>query len=77
MRLVLDPDVIVAAFRSDQGAPRRLLLAALDGQVAMLASVPLMLEYEAVLKRPEQLAAIGLRADEVDIVLDAVAAASR
>lgn len=74
VRLVLDTDVIVAAFRSDRGASRRLLLAALDRKVAMLVSVPLMLEYEAILKRPEQLTAIDLSADEVDAVLDAVAA---
>ena len=74
MRLVLDTDGLVAAFRSDRGASRQLLLAALDRKVAMLASVPLMLEYEAVLKRPEQSAAIGLSGDEVDQVLDAVAA---
>lgn len=73
MRLVLDTDVVVAAFRSDKGASRRLLLAALDREVTMLASVPLMLEYESVLKRPEHLAAIGLTRDEVDAVLDAVA----
>ena len=73
MRLVLDTDVLVAALRSDKGASRRLLLAALDRKVAMLVSVPLMFEYEAVLKRPEHLAAIGLTAAEVDTVLDAAA----
>jgi predicted nucleic acid-binding protein len=39
----------------------------------MLASVPLMLEYEAVLKRPEQLDKIGLSAAEINVVLDALA----
>ena len=74
MRLVLDTDVVVAAFRSDRGASRRLLLAALNRKVIMLVSVPLMLEYEAVLKRPEQLDAIGVTSDEIDAVLDALAA---
>lgn len=74
MRLVLDTDVVVAALRSDGGASRRLLLAALDREFVMLISVPLMLEYEAVLKRPEHLSAAGLAADQVDIVLDALAA---
>ena len=74
MRLVLDTDVIVAAFRSDRGASRQLLLAVLDRKVVMLVSVPLMLEYEAVLKRPEQLDAIGVSADEIDTVLDALTA---
>ena len=77
MRLVLDTDVIVAAFRSDRGASRQLLLAVLDRKVVMLVSVPLMLEYEAVLKRPEQLDAIGVSADEIDTVLDALAAVAQ
>jgi predicted nucleic acid-binding protein len=49
-------------------------LAALDRRVVALASVPPMLEYEAVLTRPEHLAEIGLTADEVNEVLDALAA---
>jgi putative PIN family toxin of toxin-antitoxin system len=74
VRIVLDTDVMVAAFRSDQGASRRLLVTALDGGFDLLASVPLMIEYEAVLTRPEHVLAIGLDAGEVNAVLDAVAA---
>jgi len=74
LRLVLDTDVVVAAVRSDQGASRQLLLAALDRRIVVLASVPLMIEYEAVLKRPQHLAAMGLAVDEVDVILDALAA---
>jgi predicted nucleic acid-binding protein len=40
----------------------------------MLASVPLMLEYEAVLTRPEQLSETGLTATETNEILDAIAA---
>jgi predicted nucleic acid-binding protein len=47
---VLDTDVIVAALRSDRGASRQLLMAALNQQFELLLSVPLILEYEAVLK---------------------------
>ena len=47
---VLDTDVIVAALRSDRGASRQLLLAALNREFELLLSVPLMLEYEAVLE---------------------------
>ncbi len=74
MRLVLDTDVVVAAFRSDRGASRQLLLAALDRRIVILVSVPLMLEYEAVLTRPEQLNETGLTAEESNAVLDALAA---
>ena len=74
MRLVLDTDVVGAAMRSDRGASRQLLLAALDRQITLLASsVPLTLEYEAVLTRPEHLKEIGLRAEEINDVLDALA----
>jgi putative PIN family toxin of toxin-antitoxin system len=74
MRLVIDTDVLVAALRSDKGASRQLLLAALELRVMMLISVPLILEYEAVLTRPEQLKVIGLTANEVNSILDAIAA---
>ena len=73
MRVVLDTDVMVAAFRSDRGASRRLLISALDGGFDLLASVPLMIEYEAVLARPEHLLPVGLDAGEVHAVLDALA----
>ncbi|SRR5581483_1272597 len=74
MRVVFDTDVLVAALRSDQGASRQLLLAALDRRFAMLVSVPLMLEYEAVLTRQEHLTAAGITTDDVHTVLDALAA---
>lgn len=40
----------------------------------MVVSLPLMLEYEAVLKRPEMLQAFGLDMQEVENLLDTVAA---
>jgi putative PIN family toxin of toxin-antitoxin system len=70
--LVLDTDVLVAALRSDQGASRRLLLSALDRAFEILASVPLVIEYEAVLTRPEHLDASGLTSREMNDVLDAL-----
>jgi len=73
MRLVLDTNVIVAALRSDQGASRQVLLGAFDGRFQMLISVPLMLEYEAVLTRPEHLSAAGISRIEMSAVLDAIA----
>lgn len=70
LAFVLDTDVIVAALRSDRGASRQLLLAALNVQFTLLLSVPLILEYEAVLTRPQHLAASGLSSGEVRRVLD-------
>ena len=74
---VLDTDVLVAAFRSNRGASRQLLLGALDRRFELLLSVPLMLEYEAVLTRPEHLAACGLRAGEIERVLDDLSSVAR
>ena len=72
MRIVLDTDVLVAALRSDRGASRQLLISALDGKIEVLVSVPLVVEYEAVLTRPEHLQASGLTVVEVNEVLDAL-----
>jgi predicted nucleic acid-binding protein len=58
--------------RSDSGASRRLLIGALDREFDLLASVPLVVEYEAVLTRPEHLRASGLTARQVNEVLDAL-----
>lgn len=66
---------MVAALRSDAGASRKLLIAALSKRFDLLLSVPLMLEYEAVLKRPEHLRAAGATRGDIDTVLDALAAA--
>ena len=74
---MLDTDVIVAALRSDKGASRQLLLAALDRRFELLLSVPLILEYEAVLARPEHLAASGLSSAEIGHVLDDLAGVAR
>ena len=73
-RVVLDTNVLVAASRSRNGASFALLLALKNRQFTALAlaSVPLMLEYEAVLKRPEQLA-VSKRTDATtDAFLDAL-----
>ena len=74
---MLDTDVMVAALRSDRGASRQLLLAALNRQFELLLSVPLMLEYEAVLTRTQHLSACGLSSAEIGRVLDDLAAVAR
>jgi predicted nucleic acid-binding protein len=47
------------------------LIGALDSRFEVLASVPLIIEYEAVLTRSEHLEAIGLTSRQVNEVLDA------
>jgi putative PIN family toxin of toxin-antitoxin system len=70
---VLDTDVLVAALRSDAGASRQVLEAAGAHRFELLLSVPLMLEYESVLTRPEHLAACGASREDVSAVLDELA----
>ena len=76
MRLVLDTTTLVAAIRSDAGASRLLLRAALEQRRGMtiLVSVPLLIEYEAVMTRPEHLRAARLSVRDIEALLDAVAA---
>ncbi|WP_201209904.1 putative toxin-antitoxin system toxin component, PIN family [Rhodocyclus purpureus] len=71
-RVVLDTNILVAASRSRLGASFALLQALRNGQYKALVSVPLMLEYEAVLKRPEQLAVSGRSVAMTDAFLDAL-----
>ena len=73
-RAVLDTSILVAAIRSDRGASRALLVGALERRYQVLVSVPLIVEYESVLTRPEHLKASGLSPGDVQAVLDAVAA---
>jgi len=76
MRVVIDTSVLVAGLRSAQGASYTILNLLPDRVFTPLLSVPLLLEYESVLTRPEHLAASGLSEDEVEAVLDAWAALS-
>lgn len=70
---MLDTDTIVAAVRSATGATRALIEAAFAGRLTCLVSVPLMIEYEAVLTRSDLLTEPGLdqmaRGDILDGIL--------
>ena len=74
MRLVLDTNVIVAAMRSPLGASAAILRSARRGQVVIVGSVALAIEYEAVCNRPEHKAAAGLTSGDVSLLLDVVIA---
>lgn len=71
---MVDTSVIVAATRSDSGASRQVLLAGLARRFEPLLSVALALEYEAVLKRPEQLAVSGGTIENIDKLLNTLIA---
>lgn len=60
--------------RSPKGASAALLRLALDGQVSMLLSVALAIEYEAKCRLPEHRLASGLDQEEVDVFVTAVIA---
>jgi putative PIN family toxin of toxin-antitoxin system len=77
VRIVLDTDVIVAALRSPRGASRWLLNKALRRKIIAIISVPLLLEYEAVLNRPEHTAVTKLAEEEISSVLDALASVAK
>jgi putative PIN family toxin of toxin-antitoxin system len=74
MKIVMDTDVVVAAVCSPDGASRWILRSVGLGEIAAAASVPLFLEYEAVLKRPETLQRAGGTLADMDVILDQLAA---
>ncbi|MYA89577.1 MAG: putative toxin-antitoxin system toxin component, PIN family [Boseongicola sp. SB0662_bin_57] len=76
MRLVLDTNVIVAAFRSRSGASNLLLRFVDRGMVTPLCSTALFLEHEAVLSREETRNATGHGLEEVVTAMSALAAMS-
>ena len=77
MRVALDTDVLVAAVRSRRGTARAWMRAILTGEATLLLSVPLALQYEAVLTRPEHLAAAGATVEQVTALLDTLVAVCR
>ncbi len=73
MKYVLNTNVVVAAVRSPKGASAEILRRALSRRLEVLCSVPLFLEYEAVLSRPEQLHAAGVTGRDIGNLLDVLA----
>lgn len=73
--IVIDTNVIVAGFRSNRGASFDLLNCLEKNAFEILASVPLICEYEDVLKRPST--GIGLVHEEIDEFLNTFCELSR
>ncbi len=74
IRAVLDTNILVAGISSQLGASFVLLTHALNRRFELVASPALWLEYEAVLKRREIMNLHGLAANDVDDILNALAA---
>ena len=73
-KIALDTSVVVAGLRSRSGAGNAVLRLIAARRLVLLASPPLFLEYEEVLKRPEQQLAHGLTPKEIDEFLAELAA---
>lgn len=74
-KVVLDTDIIVTALRSATGGSYAVLREAAHGRITPLVTPALFLEYEAVLKRPEQRLVDSLGLHDIDRFLSALAAA--
>jgi putative PIN family toxin of toxin-antitoxin system len=74
MRLVLDTNVVVTAFRSRTGAAAEVLRLIRRGELTMVATVALFVEYEAVVTRPEHLARAEMTITQANRALDVLAA---
>jgi putative PIN family toxin of toxin-antitoxin system len=74
LRLVLDTNVLVTALSNRDGASHLLIRWALTDRIVFLASPALWLEYEAVIKRPQIRLRHGISLENLDIVLDTLAA---
>lgn len=74
LRLVLDTNVLVTALCNQDGASHRLIRWTLTDKIILSASPALWLEYEAVIKRPEIRLRHGIALENLDIVLDTLAA---
>ena len=69
LQIVIDTNVLIAALRSRRGASFRLLsLLGLDSRFEINVSIPLVLEYEDVAKRPSL--ATGLSTEDIDAIID-------
>ncbi|MEP6786202.1 MAG: putative toxin-antitoxin system toxin component, PIN family [Sphingomonadales bacterium] len=76
LKIVLDTDVVVAALRSADGGSNAVLREIAHGRLKPLVTPALFLEYEAVLKRPEQRIVHGFSLRDIDRFLAALAGAS-
>ena len=68
MLVVLDSGVLVAALRSNRGASFRVVTLLRSGRFEIAVSVPLVLEYEAVLRRHAR--ELGLKSQEATGLVD-------
>lgn len=73
MRCVLDTNVVVSALRSPRGASAAVMGCVVEGRVRLLGNTALFLEYEAIIGRPEHMAAARLTDATRAVMLDELA----
>lgn len=73
--IVIDTNVLVSAFRSKPGFAYELLTKLESGRFEVCLSVPLVCEYEEVLKR--QSVSVGISTEVIDAFLDALCVLGR
>ena len=73
-KIVLDTSVVVAGLRTRLGAGNAVLRLVAQRRLLVLASPPLFLEYEDVLKHPEHRLVHGLSPEAIDEFLAELAA---
>ena len=76
MRVVFDTNIIIAGTISPNGASYQLLNEIINNRFKLITSVPLMLEYEDVLKRKNMLDRSGLSNMDIDVLLNMIAKTS-
>lgn len=72
MRAVIDTNILISAMKSTMGASHSVLMAIFRRQFVPVLSVPLVMEYEEVAKRPGLIP--HLSASQIDAILDLVCA---
>lgn len=77
MKIVLDTDVIIAGMRSPSGASAEIIRSARRGEVTLMASVSLFMEYESKCTLPMHYLAAGLSAQEADIFINTLASIAK
>jgi putative PIN family toxin of toxin-antitoxin system len=70
MDIVIDTSVVVSALKSSRGASFRILSLITSGKFEFHLSVPLVVEYESALKRPEM--SPTWTPEEIDDLLDII-----
>jgi putative PIN family toxin of toxin-antitoxin system len=76
-RIVIDTNVVVAAFTSSRGVNRQVIRMCLSGNAVPLLGTALFREYESVLTRPTTVARCPLSADDREKLLDALLSVCR